>query len=105
MKIKIIDLINMTSKGEELPKKIKYKEKIWNYIDYQKDYINEDEEYFFTTLFVKVTDTFINDEVEIKEENNEIEKLNPKDCKWNSEVPVVEKINELIDEINKLKEK
>lgn len=70
MKIKIIDLINMISKGEELPKKIKYEKEIWNYIDYQKDYRNDDEEYFFTTLFSdKVTDTFINEYVEIIEDD------------------------------------
>lgn len=50
--------------------------------------------------------TFMNldKEVEIIEEPKKIEKLDKKECRWSSEVPVVNKINELIDEINKLKE-
>lgn len=122
MKLRIIDLINKIANNEELPKKIKYDDVIWDYDYTIGDYINEDK---FKTLIESLfggnnTCNFINDEVEIIEEDKKIEKiemyqnekghyfLNKQDKKVyvnSAEIDfMVEKINEIIDEINKLKE-
>jgi len=79
-KIKIIDLLNMISKGEEVPKKIYYKGDIWyleqdfsNRLPYYKNGYNmdnllsgEEKDYFSQSL---------NDEVEILEEKKIPEKI------------------------------
>lgn len=75
-KIKVIDLLNMISKGEEVPKKIKvfggefeflYQSGDRTYFDYDGDYLFSDEYDWENNL---------NNEVEIIEEEKEIEKLN-----------------------------
>ena len=73
MKLRIIDLINKIANNEELPKKIKYDDVIWDYDYTIGDYINEDK---FKTLIESLfggnnTCNFINDEVEIIEEELE----------------------------------
>lgn len=113
-KIKVIDLLNMISKGEELPEKIKH----WK-TEYQKldddtfvQYRNKDG---YCLDLVQI----LNDEVEIIEEDKPIEELKTEykenkryiygisgnkysmrviDCIFSR------KINELVKEINKLKE-
>ena len=75
MKIKIIDLLNMISKGEELPKKIKYKGDVREYDDTNKDYVSYLGEQYY--LFYEVLTSgsgamlvkSLNDEVEIIEED------------------------------------
>lgn len=115
MKIKIIDLLNKISNGEKIPEKIKYKNKIWEYDEYSNDYKSE-----YTCLFEKLFDykrtiEFINDETEIIEEPKKIEKITVREKtlgfpngEWtarNMDKAFAIKINELIDEVNKLKEK
>ena len=39
MKIKIIDLLNKIANKEQVPEKIKYENKIWEYDVYSNDYI------------------------------------------------------------------
>ena len=116
MKIKIIDLLNKSANGESLPLKIKYggyefQYDIINncYVD-KNDLMLEDHVNFFSK---------INDEVEIIEEDKKIEKLKIKDGKitgnWGNgnyycytlsspQAVIVNKLNELVDEVNKLKE-
>lgn len=110
MKIKIIDLLN-TSKNE-LPSKIKAFNTTFEFIG---------ENYYATTGDYKDTNLLewihavddLNDEVEIIEEEKEIEKLGKKftlegntseltKSDWQFSV-ISQKINELIDEMNKLK--
>ena len=150
MKLRIIDLINKIANNEELPKKIKYDDVIWDYDYTIGDYINEDKfKALIESLFWgNITHSFINDEVEIIEEEpkpitkESIEALGYACCEirkrfengWNKSLenkPLIEedkkieklnnnryigtdisiiddmfdKINELIDEVNKLKEK
>ena len=71
-KIKVIDLLNMISKGEEVPKKIKYQNYIYEY-QHRRDtessfnyMCNENGEYLSRRYFI---DNILNDEVEIIEEN------------------------------------
>ncbi len=117
MKIKIIDLLVKIAQREKVPKKIKYKNKI--YERYQN--ITTNNLYYYQVpnkndFLIYQLEAAIDllDEVEIIEEDKKIEKLddnfsyrlNMKDILWNdNEVIIVNKINELIDEINNLKKK
>ena len=107
-KIRIIDLLNKIAKGEETPKYIRYFNKVqreWLVMLVCKENI-------ITRLNENAI--FLNDEVEIIEEEKEIEKLEPLKKDWmtlddikftfsNSEMILVNKINELVDTINELK--
>ena len=80
-KIRIIDILNMISQEQEMPKKIKYRDDILKYDKDCQDYIGVKETgsgSFFNFLFVNApTLNFINDYVEILEDNTEdIEELN-----------------------------
>lgn len=102
MKITIYELLGLI-KDNKAPKKIGYHSISLEYDKENEDYYN----YYGRGLLeykFENCKNFLNDEVEIIEEPNKIEKLDKKECRWSSEVPVVNKINELIDEINKLKE-
>lgn len=121
--MKIIDLLVKISQGERMPKKIKYEGYVWKYDKVAKDYyrndIDEEYIYLFQDLFKKETGFFINNEVEIIEENKKIEKIkiliddinteyvaNDKGEKLSyskSDLMFADRINELIDEVNKLK--
>ncbi len=120
MKIKIIDLLVKIANGEQVPKKIKYKNKIWEYNADSDDYKGENIWLFEESFEYKKTIEFINDEVEIIEEPKKIKKieiyededghyfLNDRCQKIYircDEIDfMVDKFNELIDEINNLKE-
>ena len=78
--MKIIDLLNKIANNEEVPEKIKWEDIIYAYSDYDKDYLEfpfSDEEY--RGLFCmkdSILTQFLNDEVEILEEEKKIpEKL------------------------------
>lgn len=121
--MKIIDLLVKISQGERMPKKIKYEGYVQEYDKVAKDYyrndIDEEYIYLFQDLFKKETSFFINNEVEIIEENKKIEKIkiliddinteyvaNDKGEKLSyskSDLMFADRINELIDEVNKLK--
>ena len=99
MKITIYELLGLVKDGKA-PKKIKYNDIVLEY--YGKGLF----EYKFA-----ICNDFLNDEVEIIEEDKKIEnfyfsvyqdqKLGGRDVVQNLE----KKINEIIDEVNKLKEK
>lgn len=123
--MKVIDLLNKIANGEEMPKKIKYKNELFEYDNDTQDYyiVEGTYDYLFRDSFCKKTNSFINDKVEIIEEPKKIEKLGPvrgsdlsdltdKDmvlrnnalielCKTLNNMN--NKINELIDEVNRLK--
>jgi hypothetical protein len=121
--MKIIDLLVKISQGEKMPKKIKYKGYVWEYDKVAKDYyrndIDEEYIYLFQDLFKKETGFFINNEVEIIGENKKIEKIKiliddinteyvanatgEKLSYLKSDLMFADRINELIDEVNKLK--
>ena len=123
MKIKIIDLLVKIANREEVPKKIKWENIIYAYSEYDKDYLeypfsNEEYKGLFD-MRDNILTQFLNDEVEIIEEDKKIEKLDIKqekniknNWKWkcngyNISTPqkiMADKLNELIDEINNLKE-
>lgn len=74
--IKIIDLLNKIANGEEVPKKIRYINLIWEYDDEVKDYIHDD-----LYLFYKINAMgLIKNYVEIlEEEKQEIKPITKKD--------------------------
>lgn len=107
--MKIIDLLVKIANNEEVPKIIKYQDKYYEYDDKEQDYfcIDKDEnlfEFFFCSLR---TSDFINDKVEIIEENEKIEHCKDYeefDCMDELIEHLREKIDTLIDEVNKMKE-
>ena len=127
MKIKIIDLFVKIANREQVPEKIKYKNEI--YKRYQN--VNANNLYYYQVpnkdkFLIKQISSAIDllDEVEIIEEPKKIEKLpyyslekiqksKSKDKWYENRLELLEKqindyhnkINELIDEINNLKEK
>lgn len=108
MKIKIIDLLVKIANNEEVPKKIKYSNVKLEYVEENGDYYNYYGRGLFEYKFGNCKN-FLNDEVEIIEEPKKIEKL-PKGitdnaCATKDQRTIANKINELIDEINNLKEK
>lgn len=111
--MKIIDLLVKISQGERMPKKIKYEGYVWEYDKAAKDYyrndIDEEYIYLFQDLFKKETGFFINNEVEIIEEDKKIEELDVQyydDERYTPETRLnicMNYINKLIAEVNKLK--
>lgn len=77
--IKIIDLLNKIANKEELPKKIKVlsNNKNFNYEKALDDYIGENDDGLFNECILETTslEKYLNEEVEIIEEEKEIKKL------------------------------
>jgi len=126
--MKVIDLLNKIAKGEEVSKRIRYKGIVFTYIWTNRKalkYVNEEYEDGDNArrhLFWYV-DSF-DDEVEVIEEKKEIEKINYYPIRKNEiavdyiennetkhfclnkkEKYFVDKINELVRELNELKNK
>ena len=121
MKIKIIDLFHKIANGEEVPAKIKWRDKIWNYVESDQDYQNfwnNRPRWFMSNLNDIRTKDFITDEVEIIEEDKEIKELELEERENENmlktdkgyftmrriDVLIIDKINELVKEMNKIKE-
>ena len=117
MKIKIIDLLVKIANGEKVPNKIKFWNSIWEYRKdgHMLDYINDDK---CLMEYVAINKDGLNQDIEIIGEPKKIGKIkqlnNVADCKELIELEdkqqinnhiLKDKINELIDEINNLKEK
>lgn len=116
MKIKVIDMLVKIANGEKVPKKIKFWNSIWEYCKdgSTQDYIDDDDKCLME--FLAINKDGLNQYVEIIEEPKKIEKIaRCDDVKMthygelykpteNQEILRI-KINELIDEINNLKEK
>lgn len=73
--MKVIDLLNKVAKEEEVPKKIKYNQRVYQYDEQQSDY-----GYFFINSYMYFLDEIntieqLNDEVEIIGEDKEIEEI------------------------------
>jgi len=105
--MEVIDLLNKIVNGEAVPKMIYYGAKTYHYNNYNHSYIHynimDKEEYLTTNYRIE---QILNDEIEIIEEKIEEDKLiekmdeiNPDHWCWVAQ----NKINELIDEVNKLK--
>lgn len=105
--MKVIDLLNKIANGEEVPEKIRLYDEEFEYMDGDKTYYsltNQDPYDLFDSGHYANT-LHLNDEVEIIEEDKKIEKLEPTNYITSTfEDAILDKINELIDKVNKLKE-
>ena len=95
--MKVIDLLNKIANGEEVPKKIKYINKFFDYDN--ADYFNTDIGYLFERCTLCV---ILNDEVEIIEEEKKIPEKLPKSvtdnaCSSKDMRLIAITINQLID--------
>ena len=78
--MKIIDLLNKIAKGEEVPKKIKYKGDIYIWGNTSEKYYEQERNYVYVSF-----DTYeLNDEIEI------IEEVEDKEYEDIEEIPQVE---------------
>ena len=110
--MKVIELLNKIANGEEVPKKIEYNTLLWNYCNDVGDY-SDTEWYLFKDIMTEVDNNveFLNNEVEIIEENKKISKLDLYESNGNgtfviskNDEKIQNKINEIIDKLNELKE-
>lgn len=109
--MKVIDLLNKIANGEEVPKKVKYDEKVWAYDEGTQDYIYEQTPLYTNFLLQKLiggceaTKELLFYEIEIIEEYKEIEKLYH--CYMendNQEIKfLIQNINDLSDKINEIR--
>lgn len=106
--MKVIELLNKKANKEEVPNRIKYQNKIYHYRG--DDYSTFDEDWLFSENYTNKTAwlyEFLNDEVEIIEEDKKIEKIDIgkmlQTKKWKRDKKTYQTINKLIDEVNKLK--
>lgn len=105
--MKIIDLINKINNNEEVPRKIKFNNTIFEYDKRQKEYNHKKDNGYYETLLYRIMTTHFIDvllraEVEVIEENKEIEELDEMQI-INARPEVnAEKINELIRAVNKI---
>lgn len=106
MKITIYELLGLVKDGKA-PKKIAYNSVILEYAEGNEDYYRYYGRGLFEYKFTTCND-FLNDEVEIIEEPKKIEKIKmyqDGEGHYFLNKQMVDKFNELIDEINNLKEK
>lgn len=110
MKIKMIDLLIKIA-NKEAPKKIEYGNEIWTFDKDEQDYTDE-KQYLFADYMIDFVykPKFLNDEVEIIEDKKEIKPITMCmtgimgfDGVENITTTLKDKINELVDEVNKLK--
>jgi hypothetical protein len=103
MKIKIIDLLNKIAKGEEVPKRIKWNDDEYSYVnDTCKNYANDYED------FMSVVDGYcLNDEIEIIEEveDKEYEDIEELGVEYDNDGKLSRTINALIRNQNKIIER
>ena len=100
--MKVIDLLNKIANGEEVPEKIKYNNEKYKYY---KDIDYRDERGNYLLSGEPICIAFLNDEVEIIEEEKKILKKISLSSYHNStddikEKVLINKINEIIDYLN-----
>ena len=110
MKIKVIDLLNKIANGEDAPEKIKYEGQEYE-LQMSNDYLPYNNSFYLFENIFKGNEIghILNNEVEIIKENKSIEKLKEiqeNNClsRYPNNKELMNKINELVKEVNKLKE-
>ena len=101
--MKVIDILNKIANGEEVPEKILYSDKIWYWATRENEYV-EDYKRLFKYYLDECLISSLNDEIEIIEEDEKIEKLiEPIASEYTYDYvkKVCHKINEIIDYLNK----
>ena len=109
--MKVIDLLNKIANGEEVPRKIKsYQGQIYLYEDDGEYVCLETQDLLFDFPGFRQLGDYLNDEVEIIEEDKKIEKMIPLNnvsgasdlvalstMQWENNLKIERKINEIID--------
>lgn len=115
-KIKVIELINKIYANLDVPEKVKYANKKYEYSKTTQDYKSEDGEWLFQRMLT-FSGRWIEREVEILEDEEEIEEIKVDDNNYivtdngtnlkgrAIDITFVNKINEIIDKVNKLDKK
>lgn len=122
--IKVIDLFNKIANGEEVPKKIRWRDKIWDYWDRDQDYKSKQGRWFTSNLNDIRTREFVTDIVEIIEKQEEIDIQSIEELDENftyienhisglgiekvlnkAEIELVNKINKLVQAVKQLDKK
>lgn len=106
MKIEIMELLHKIYNLDDMPGKIIFDNCVWRYCSEFQDYQSE-RGYLFGDYMSHINETvkFLNAEAEIIEEDDEIEKISYTDhIGIDLSEAVCNKINEVIDAVNKLKE-
>lgn len=108
MKIKIIDLLNKIYNNDNIPKRIIYRNCVWEYNETYHDFIDEYDNYLLCLYIHDYDDLyeFLSSELEIIEDPKKIEKIDIDKMlqtkKWKRDKNAWKKINEIIDVVNKL---
>ena len=103
--MKVIDLFNKIANGEEVPRKIKYRDNIYVYTDDGYRY-DDGLQVLWLVNDINIDDVdkkgemVLNKEIEIIEEDKKIEKLTMSRFTRNQKA-IAKKVNEVIDYINK----
>ena len=103
--MKIIDLLNKIAKGEEVPKKIKYNNELWEYYEDLKDYIRPGKpNTLFTMYYVH---EILNNEAEVLEEveDKEYEDIEEIKICLDNDKYFIDEINALIRNQKKILER
>lgn len=116
MKITIYELLELV-KDDKAPKKIKLRNEIYEYKSNIEndfiDYVGTEKEtgavfYLSSHIGNNYIDDIFTDEVEIIEEDKKMEKMECSVESWftpsQADIEIIKKVNELINEVNKLKE-
>lgn len=107
--MKVIDLLNKIANGEEVPKKIRIEHWCYEFEwkDYAGNYVDENENIDLMSA-LSCDKEELNYGIKIIEEDKKIEKIDIDKMlqtkKWKRDKKTYQTINELIDEVNKLKE-
>lgn len=111
MKIEIMDLLHKMYNLDDMPGKIIFDNCVWRYCSEFQDYQSE-RGYLFGDYMSHINETvkFLNAEVEIIEEDKKIEKIDLSEVREDGtcvisvkDDMIQNKINEVIDAVNKLK--
>ena len=108
-KIKVIELLNKISNGEEMPKEIKFDNEVFVYIDKWEQYVTKEEEIPLLRRIWDYNYSGLNEEVEILEDNTEeIDELkydvvDENGKGWYKLDTIADKVTELIKAVNQIR--
>ena len=108
-KIKVIELLNKISNGEEMPKEIKFDNEVFVYIDKWEQYVTKEEEIPLLRRICDYNYSGLNEEVEILEDNTEeIDELkydvvDENGKGWYKLDTIADKVTELIKAVNQIR--